>query len=156
MERDASNFLRMTFKAERGNLGAVRNAVAAFAAQLDFTLSELEEIKLAVSEAVTNAIVHAYPGGGGTVTVEARLVEGRLEVEVRDEGVGIADVTQARQPSFSTHPDRLGMGFAFMEAFVDELEVDSTPGRGTRVRLVKRPQRGQGAGLVTSTRGQDE
>lgn len=141
MEREGRNYMRMAVNADRGNLGAVRNAVAAFAAQAEFTLSELEEIKLAVSEAVTNAIVHAYPNGGGEVRVRAVLEDGELQVEVEDEGVGIADVEQARQPSFSTRPDRLGMGFAFMEAFMDRVDVKSAPARGTVVRLVKRPQR---------------
>lgn len=146
-----TNYMRLTIKAHRDNLGAARNAVAAFAAQLDFTLAEIEEVKLAVSEAVTNAIVHGYPDGQGDVHVEAVVTdEGELQVVVWDEGVGIADVERARQPGVSTHPERLGMGFAFMEAFADRVDVDSAPGRGTRVRLVKRPQRA--ADLATRVR----
>lgn len=150
MDRDGFNYMRLTVRADRRNLGTVRNAVAAFAAQLEFTLSEVEEIKIAVSEAVTNAIVHAYPDGDGEVHVDAVVSDGVLQVEVRDRGVGIRDPDRARQPGFSTHPERLGMGFALMEAFMDRVEVESDPRHGTRVRLVKRPQRD--ADLAATTR----
>ena len=119
-------------------------AVASFAAQLPFTWAELEEIKVAVSEAVTNAVVHAYPGGPGPVRVRVRLEEGALVAEVEDEGVGIADVEQARQTSFTTDPERMGLGFTFMDSFMDGVEVWSEPGRGTRVTLVKRPGASRG------------
>ena len=121
------------------NVGIARVAVAALAGQLPFTLSELEEIKVAVSEAVTNAMVHGYGGPDGLVTVRAEHDGIRLLVEVVDAGRGIADVEQARQPAFSTDPERMGMGFAFMEAFMDRVEVESAPGRGTVVRMYKRP-----------------
>lgn len=127
------------------NVGIARVAVAAFAGQLPFTLSELEEIKVAVSEAVTNAIVHGYGHPGGVVTVRAEHNGARLLVEIDDRGRGIEDIEQARQPAFSTDPERMGMGFAFMEAFMDEVEVESAVGAGTTVRLYKRPRPQEGA-----------
>ncbi|ADU51254.1 anti-sigma regulatory factor, serine/threonine protein kinase [Thermaerobacter marianensis DSM 12885] len=129
------------------NVGVARVAVAAFAAQLPFTLSELEEIKVAVSEAVTNAVVHGYGHGQGVVTVRAGHDGHRLWVEVADSGRGIADIEQARQPAFSTDPERMGMGFAFMEAFMDQVDVESVPGAGTVVRLYKRPRPQEGTRL---------
>lgn len=127
------------------NVGIARVAVAAFAGQLPFTLSEIEEIKVAVSEAVTNAIVHGYGHPHGIVTVRAEHNGSRLLVVVRDRGRGIEDVEQARRPAFSTDPERMGMGFAFMEAFMDEVGVESAVGEGTTVRLYKRPRPQEGA-----------
>lgn len=120
------------------NVGLVRIAVAAMAAYLDFTVPELEEIKVAVSEAVSNAVIHAYPDRAGTIRVMAEVAGEDFTVTVQDDGVGIADVEQARQPSFSTDPDRMGLGFVFMESFMDEVDVESRPGEGTRVRMRKR------------------
>lgn len=119
-------------------MALARVAVAAFASQMPFTLPEIEEIKVAVSETVSNAVVHAYQDGPGPVRVAASRRGDLLEVVVADSGRGIADVDQARQPAFSTAPDRMVLGFAFMEAFRDGLEVTSAPGRGTRVRMWKR------------------
>ncbi|MEW5935007.1 MAG: anti-sigma F factor [Bacillota bacterium] len=133
------NYLHLEFPSLPPNVGVVRVAVASFAAQLGFTWAELEELKVAVSEAVTNAVVHAYPRHPGRVRVRVRLDGGALVVEVEDEGVGIADVERARQTSFTTDPERMGLGFTFMESFTDHVEVWSEPGRGTRVTLVKRP-----------------
>ncbi|MDI6893365.1 MAG: anti-sigma F factor [Bacillota bacterium] len=138
------NYLHMEFLSLPANAGVARVAVASFAAQLGFTWAELEEVKVAVSEAVTNAVVHAYPGGRGPVKVRARVDAGELAVEVEDRGVGIVDVTRAREASFTTDPDRMGLGFTFMESFMDKVEVWSEPGRGTRVSLIKRPGREQG------------
>lgn len=123
------------------NVGVVRVAVAAFAAQAEFTLTEIEEIKVAVSEAVSNAVIHAYPDAPGEVFVEASLDEGTLEVMVRDTGKGIADVARARQATFSTEPDRMGLGFVFMESFMDHLEVSSKPGEGTTILMVRKSER---------------
>jgi len=139
-----TNYLDMEFLSLPANVGVARVAVASFAAQLGFTWAELEEVKVAVSEAVTNAVVHAYPEGPGPVKVRVRLEGGKLTVEVEDRGVGIVDVAQARQASFTTAPDRMGLGFTFMESFMDQVEVWSEPGRGTRVSLTKRPEREQG------------
>ncbi|MEW6545675.1 MAG: anti-sigma F factor [Bacillota bacterium] len=144
MEAGQHNYLHIEFPALPANVGVARVAVASFAAQLEFTWAELEEVKVAVSEAVTNAVVHAYPKGPGPVKVRAQLDGGILAVEVEDQGVGIADVAQARQTSFTTDPERMGLGFTFMESFMDQVEVWSEPGRGTRVSLAKRPSRSQG------------
>jgi len=120
------------------NVALARLLVAGLAGQLPFTLQEMEEIKVAVSEAVTNCVVHAYPDRPGPVQVTGRVRDGVLEVEVEDWGRGMEDVEKAREPSYSTLPDHLGLGFAFMENFMDGVEVWSEPGRGTRVRMWKK------------------
>lgn len=120
------------------NVGLARVAVASFAAQLDFSWGEIEEIKVATSEAVSNAVIHAYPGVQGTIRITATLRDRELDMVVEDQGRGIGDVEKAKEPSFSTQPDRMGLGFVFMDSFMDLLEVDSAIGRGTRVRMVKR------------------
>jgi stage II sporulation protein AB (anti-sigma F factor) len=121
------------------NEGFARSVVGAFATQLNPTLEEVADIKTAVSEAVTNAIVHAYPDKMGEIVVSASLSGQTLEVSVSDKGVGISDIEQARQPFFSTAGDesRSGMGFTVMETFMDEVTVTSAPGEGTTVRMVK-------------------
>lgn len=131
------NEVKLEFPSRAENVGLARVSMAAFAGQLDFTLPDLEEIKVAVSEAVTNCIVHAYGDGTGLIRVSATLGDGSLKVTVEDWGRGITDVEQARQPSFSTEPERMGLGFVFMESFMDKVEVDSNPGRGTRVHMWK-------------------
>ncbi|MDQ7792948.1 MAG: anti-sigma F factor [bacterium] len=133
------NMMRLEFLNLPANVGVARNAVATFAAQAEFTLSDVEEIRLAVSEAVTNAVVHAYPGRRGWVRVNARLSGSLLELTVDDDGQGIADVALARQASYTTDPERMGLGFSFMEAFSDRLEVGPGPAGGTRVFMVKQP-----------------
>ena len=133
--------LKMTVEARSVNEGFARAAVAAFAARLDPNLEELADIKTAVSEAVTNCIVHAYPQSPGLIhiTVRTDAEKGTVRIAVRDTGVGIADVAQARQAMFTTGgPDRSGMGFTVMESFMDKVEVKSTVGEGTTVRLIKR------------------
>ena len=119
------------------NEGFARSAAACFAAQLDPTLEEINDIKTAVSEAVTNAIVHAYPDTIGKISMRLSLLEGRcLEIVVKDRGVGIADVAQAREPLFTTgSEERSGMGFTIMESFMDTLKVRSAPGKGTVVTM---------------------
>ncbi|MDA8064231.1 MAG: anti-sigma F factor [Thermaerobacter sp.] len=131
--------MRLELASRAENVGVARVAVAAFAGPLGFTLGELEEIKVAVSEAVSNAVLHGYLGAEGTVRIEAEAAEGALELVVEDQGRGIEDVAQARRPAFSTDPERMGLGFVFMESFSDSLEVSSSPGQGTRVRMRKRP-----------------
>ena len=130
----------ITFSSRSANEGFARAAAACFAARLDPTLDELADIKTAVSEAVTNAIVHAYPDCLGTVTLRLRLFEGgELEVQIKDRGVGIPDVEQARTPLFTTgSEERSGMGFTIMESFMDSLRVKSVPGKGTTVTMKKR------------------
>jgi len=134
------NSLKLEFPSRSINEGLARAAVAALCAQLDPTLDELGDIKTAVSEAVTNCIVHAYPDVIGTISLRARIFEsGEIEVTVRDRGVGIADIERAKEPSFTTGgEERSGMGFTIMESFMGSLRVRSTPGRGTVVVMRKR------------------
>ena len=136
----AENYIKLEFPSKSANEALARAAVGAFAAQLDPTLDELGDLKTAVSEAVTNAIVHAYPDSVGTVWLRARILDGdRLELTVKDKGRGIADVQQARQPLFTTGgEERSGMGFTIMESFTDKLRVRSRPGAGTTVTMQRR------------------
>lgn len=136
----------ITFTSRSANEGFARACAACFAAQLDPTLDEVADIKTAVSEAVTNAIVHAYPDCLGKITLRLRLFEGGvLELQVRDAGVGIPDVDQARTPLFTTGgEERSGMGFTIMESFMDGLKVRSQPGKGTVVTMRKRIARRAG------------
>ena len=139
----SSNYIKLEFPGKSANEGLARSAVAAFAAQLDPTIDELGDIKTAVSEAVTNAIVHAYPNQIGTVWLRVRLLgEEYLEITVKDRGRGIEDVEKARQPLFTTGgEDRSGMGFTIMESFMDKMRVKSAPGKGTTVTLLRRIRR---------------
>lgn len=123
------------------NLSLARVIVSAFATRLDFTVAENEEISVAVSEAVSNCIIHGYQNGPGLIRLELAVKDGALEIVVADKGRGIADVSQARQPAFTTCEDRMGLGFVFMESFMDEMKVASTPGQGTIVTMRKRPER---------------
>ena len=140
MKTKATNEVLLEFPSRSCNEGFARAAVACFAAQMDPTLNELEDIKTAVSEAVTNAIVHAYPDAIGKVTVRARICPGNvLELTVKDHGRGIADVSKAREPLFTTGgEERSGMGFTIMESFIDKLSVRSVPSRCTTVVMRKK------------------
>ncbi len=140
MKTKATNEVLLEFPSRSSNEGFARAAVSCFAAQMDPTLNELEDIKTAVSEAVTNAIVHAYPDAIGKVTVRVRICPGNvLELTVKDHGRGIADVEKAREPLFTTGgEERSGMGFTIMESFMDKLTVRSVPGRGTTVLMRKK------------------
>ena len=141
------NEAAVTFLSRSANEGFARTAAACFAAQLDPTLDEVNDIKTAVSEAVTNAIVHAYPDSIGQVVVKVRICPDQvLEVTVRDHGRGIPDIEKARQPMFTTGgEERSGMGFTIMESFMDAVKVRSTPGKGTVVTLRRRVSRRMGA-----------
>ena len=136
----------VTFTSRSANEGFARSCAACFAAQLDPTLDELADIKTAVSEAVTNAIVHAYPDRLGRIVLRLRLYEdGGLEIQVKDTGVGIPDVDRARTPLYTTGgEERSGMGFTIMESFMDALRVRSQPGQGTTVTMRKRIARRAG------------
>ena len=133
------NYVVMEFLSRSSNEGFARMAAAGFATQLDPTLDELGDIKTAVSEAVTNAIVHAYPDRLGKIVLKMRILEGQvLELSVRDWGCGISDVEQARQPLYTTGgEERSGMGFTIMGSFTDRLKVRSAPGKGTTVTMQK-------------------
>lgn len=136
-----SNQVKISFLSRSVNEGFARAALAAFLAQADPTVPQLADIKTAVSEAVTNCIVHAYPDGVGLITLTAALYEnGLVRITVTDRGVGIPDVGKAMEPLFTTgDPDeRAGLGFAVMQSFMDKIKVSSTPGRGTRVTMAKR------------------
>ena len=134
------NEVILKFPSKSKNEGFARSAAAAFAAQLDPTLDELGDIKTAVSEAVTNCIVHGYPDRIGIVTLRLRIMpQNVLEITVKDAGRGIADVEQARQPMFTTGgEERSGMGITIMESFMNELRIKSAPNKGTTVRMRKR------------------
>lgn len=120
------------------NVGLARVAVATFASGLDFNLSDLEEIKVAVSEAVSNAIIHGYEGAStGKVWLTATLSDDTLEIIVEDKGKGIADLEQAMLPGNGSDPERLGLGFVFMKSFMDDVDVWTEVSRGTRVKLIK-------------------
>lgn len=143
MKRRPENYVTLEFLSRSSNEGFARLAAAAFAAQLDPTLDELGDIKTAVSEAVTNAIVHAYPNQLGKIVMKLRLLENQtLELVIRDWGCGMEDVEQARQPLFTTGgQERSGMGFTIMESFMDAVTVRSVPGRGTTVVMKKKLSR---------------
>lgn len=134
---NVENQVILEFPSRSSNEGFARTAAACFAAQLDPTLEEINDIKTAVSEAVTNAIVHAYPNTLGKIVLKLRIREDHsLEIIVRDWGVGIADIEQARTPMFTTgSEERAGMGFTIMESFMDVMKVRSTPKKGTTVTL---------------------
>ena len=131
------NYMILEFPSRSANEAFARSAVACFAAQMDPTLEELGDIRTAVSEAVTNCIVHAYPNEIGNITLRCRILKDNvLDIVIKDKGIGIADVEQARRPSFTTGgAERSGMGFTIMESFMDKLTVRSTPGKGTTVMM---------------------
>ena len=135
----SENYIKIESPSRSVNEGFARAAAAAFAAQLDPTLEELGDIKTAVSEAVTNCTVHAYPDNIGRVLLRLRIMQGgRLEIVVKDWGRGIEDVKRAREPLFTTGgAERSGMGFTIMESFMDKLRVRSSPGRGTTVTMLR-------------------
>ena len=142
----AENQVLLEFPSRSANEGFARTAAACFAAQLDPTLEEINDVKTAVSEAVTNAIVHAYPDTLGKISMKLRIrADHTLEVVIRDWGVGIADVEQARTPLFTTGgQERSGMGFTIMESFMDQLRVRSVPGKGTTVTMRRKIARRAG------------
>jgi stage II sporulation protein AB (anti-sigma F factor) len=132
------NQVTISFLSISENVAFARVTTAAFASQLEFTINDLEEIKVAVSEAVANAIVHGYNNAEDKmITIEVKLYGNKLEIAVIDEGTGIPDIKQALQPSFSTDPERMGLGFVFMQSFMDKLKINSVPGKGTKVIMIK-------------------
>ena len=131
------NYMILEFPSKSTNEAFARSAVACFAAQMDPTLEEMGDIRTAVSEAVTNCIVHAYPEGFGIITLRCRILKDNiLDIVIKDKGVGIPDLEQARRPAFTTGgSDRSGMGFTIMESFMTSFEVISQPGKGTTVHM---------------------
>lgn len=139
------NYMILDFPSKSTNEAFARSAVACFAAQMDPTLEELGDIRTAVSEAVTNCIVHAYPEQLGSITLRCRILKDNvLDIVVKDKGIGIADLEQARRPAYTTGgSDRSGMGFTIMESFMTNLEISSAPGKGTTVHMRRKLQRRQ-------------
>ena len=137
--------MTLDFPSKSSNEAFARSAVACFAAQMDPTLEELGDIRTAVSEAVTNCIVHAYPDKIGTITIRCRILKDNiLDIVVKDKGIGISDIEQARRPSFTTGgADRSGMGFTIMESFMTNLDISSKAGKGTSVHMRRKLQRRQ-------------
>ena len=140
-----SSYMVLEFPSKSSNEAFARSAVACFAAQLDPTMEELGDIRTAVSEAVTNCIVHAYPQQLGTVVVRCRILkDNTLDIVVKDKGIGIADIEAARRPSYTTGgSERSGMGFTIMESFMTDLEITSAPGKGTTVHMRRKLLRRQ-------------
>lgn len=132
--------IRFEFDSNSENESLARTVVVAFLARLDPTLEELSDVKTAVSEAVTNSIIHGYDGRPGKIQIHSWIEENTIWIEIQDKGVGIADVEKAMEPLYTTRPEmeRSGMGFAFMEAFMDELHVDSKVGVGTTISMKKK------------------
>ena len=140
-----SNYMTLDFPSKSSNEAFARSAVACFAAQLDPTLEELGDIRTAVSEAVTNSIVHGYPQKIGNITLRCRILkDNTLDIVIKDKGVGIEDLDRARRPSFTTGgAERSGMGFTIMESFMTEFDVISKPGKGTTVHMRRKLVRRQ-------------
>ena len=139
------NYMILDFPSKSSNEAFARSAVACFAAQMDPTIEELGDIRTAVSEAVTNCIVHAYPEKIGNITLRCRILKDNvLDIVVKDKGIGISDLEQAKRPTFTTGGnDRSGMGFTIMESFMTNVNVSSRPGNGTTVHMRRKLQRRQ-------------
>ena len=137
------NYMTLEFPSKSANEGFARSAVACFAAQMDPTLEELGDIRTAVSEAVTNCIVHAYPDGIGLIALRCRILkDDTLDIVIKDKGIGISNLEEARRPMFTTGgSDRSGMGFTIMETFMSTFSVTSIPGKGTTVHMRRKLQR---------------
>lgn len=133
------NSMKMEFLSVPDNVALARVTVASLAAQADLTLNDLEEIKVATSEAVSNAIIHGYDNRRDSqVQLQVNRFEEYLEIVIQDNGKGIDDIQQAMEPTYSSHPERMGLGFVFMQSFMDDLDVKSEPNNGTVVRMLKK------------------
>ena len=140
MEKIIKNEMKMEFLSKSANESFARIAVASFVSQLDPTIEEIADIKTSVSEAVTNSIIHGYPNSEGIVKIKAKLFEDEIEIEVSDNGSGIENIKEAREPLYTTkgNLERSGMGFTIMENFMDDLSVESIVGLGTKVVMSKK------------------
>lgn len=140
LEENRPEVLRMEIESLSRNEEFARVVVSVFMARMNPTLEELDDVKTAVSEAVTNAVIHGYQGNGGIIYLEVEILKQELTVTVRDTGIGIPNIVQAMEPMFTTDPEgeRSGMGFSFMEAFMDEVHVESEPDKGTVVTMKKK------------------
>jgi stage II sporulation protein AB (anti-sigma F factor) len=141
-ELKIKNHMKLEFMSKSQNEAFARVVVASFASQLDPTIEELADVKTAVSEAVTNAIIHGYEGKEGIVLVECSIFQNTIEITIEDQGKGIEDVEMARQPLYTSKPEleRSGMGFTVMETFMDMVEIETKRDDGTKIRMVKRFQ----------------
>lgn len=139
MEEKYDNEMKIEFMSNPNNEAFARIAVASFVAPLDPTIEEISDIKTAISEAVTNSIIHGYEENKGIVTIKARIKENVVEMEIIDNGKGIENIEKAREPLYTSKPEleRSGMGFTIMESFMDEMRVESTLGKGTTVFMKK-------------------
>ena len=143
LEENRPEVLRMEIESLSRNEEVARVVVSVFMARMNPTLEELDDVKTAVSEAVTNAVIHGYQGNGGIIYLEVKILGQELTVTVKDTGIGIPNIPQAMEPMFTTDPEgeRSGMGFSFMEAFMDEVSVESEPDKGTVVTMKKKINR---------------
>lgn len=139
MDKNYDNEMKIEFISNPNNEALARISVASFVASLDPTIEEISDIKTAVSEAVTNSIIHGYENEKGIVTIKARIIHNKIEIEVIDNGKGIEDIEKAKEALYTTKPDleRSGMGFTIIENFMDKMEVKSTVGEGTTVCMKK-------------------
>ncbi len=139
MEKSADNYVRLTLAAKEENVAVARLAAAAIAGELGFTFNEVEEIKVAVSEGISNAIIHGYQNEKECLVEMTMVVrDDELMIKIRDEGIGIADIEKAMQPTYTSVADRMGLGFVFMQSFMDSLEVISKPEQGTTLVMKKK------------------
>lgn len=140
MDKQVKNEMKIEFLSKSANEAFARIAVASFASQLDPTIEEIADIKTSVSEAVTNSIIHGYDSKDGIVKIKARLYEDEIEIEVSDNGAGIENIEEAREPLYTTkgNLERSGMGFTIMENFMDDLSVESIVGLGTKIIMTKK------------------
>lgn len=140
-----NNFMEVTFKAISINEGFARICVAGFCLQLNPTLDEVNDIKTAVSEAVTNCVVHAYPKHNGMINMRCEIDDDIVKIIIKDSGIGIKDISKAREPFFTTRPseERSGMGFAVMESFMDKIDVENNQDGGLKVTLYKKIMKNQ-------------
>ena len=140
MKKTVKNEMKIEFLSKSVNESFARISVAAFVSQLDPTIEEIADIKTAVSEAVTNSIIHAYPNSDGIIKVKSKLYEDEIEIEISDNGQGIENIEEAKEPLFTTkcNLERSGMGFTIMENFMDELKIESIEGLGTKITMKKR------------------
>lgn len=129
----------LTIMSKSSNVGLARLAVATFASEMDFTLNELEEIKVAISEAVTNSVIHGYPEKVGKIDIKMTINKDELEIKITDYGIGINDIEAVLQPSYSTKKEHMGLGLAFIDSFMDQFEIDSDYGKGTQIIMTKKP-----------------
>lgn len=135
------NKAHLTIQGKSCNVGLARLTVSIFASELEFTLNELEEIKVAVSEAVTNCIIHAYPLEEGIIDIDLEIEQDKLIIVISDTGVGIKDVNAVLQPSYTTKEDHMGLGLAFIDSFMDDFNLESKVNEGTTIRMVKSPEK---------------